>query len=99
MKDNLIVFCLAALAGGAVGQVRRLSTPIPWWQRGLNVIAGAACAYFATPFIVLYFSNGVEMEARTQYLIAFGVGLFWIEVFDRIVALIGSVTVPFAGGK
>ena len=95
MKDDFWILIAAAFAGGAVSQIRR-KDPIPWYWRIGHLMAGAACAYFATPWVVDYFH---VIDQQKQYLIPFGIGIFWIKVFDAFDNAIGSIKIPMPWGK
>lgn len=92
MDDKNFWLALAAVCGGAVYQVKK-NEPLSVWRRLFHIGAGAACAVYASPVIIGYYEL---TNSDGQYLVPFGVGMFWLKLFEAADASIGNIRLPWS---
>ncbi|EKZ7384624.1 hypothetical protein AATO65_001415 [Salmonella enterica subsp. enterica serovar Kentucky] len=92
MDDKHFWLAVAAICGGAVAQIKKGET-VPLWQRLCHLAAGAACAVYASPVIISYYELS---NSDGQYLVPFGVGMFWLKLFEAADASIGNIRLPWS---
>lgn len=92
MDNKYFWLALAAVCGGAVSQIKKSET-ISVWRRLFHLGAGAACAVYASPVIIGYYEL---TNSDGQYLVPFGVGMFWLKLFEAADTSISNIRFPWS---
>ncbi|EDV0895805.1 hypothetical protein QA025_gp53 [Salmonella virus VSe101] len=91
MDDKYLWLSVAGLAGGAVSQIKKREALSPW-LRLCHLIASACCAVYASPIIISYYELS---QSEGQYLVPFGVGMFWLKLFEAADSSLSNFKLPW----